>query len=351
MYQGIFVKKLQQTNSTGAKIRRIRTRKQISSTDLGGKCGITDSAVRHYENDVRLPNDDKLKEIAAALGVNVSALYDRKIESISDIMHILFELETDGFLIPGQLQSDDGSARNLFGIHIINGILGEAIEEWCRMRSLWETDKISDEEYQTWKETFPLQYADETESLLETENLPNSENTDTIISNETVKAKRFRRKGGLRIRSLESRLIAMHCGSEVSPDLMSRICKYVNCSEHFLNDSRCIEYVPNKPSPEDAPEGSQTLSEILDLMDKHADTEHFRTIQVQLSRIVLYHLAQKGFTQELFRTKEFISEKMAYLYTGKKPRHPVSCFGLYFSELCIIMKKTGISFREMFTGQ
>ena len=161
MFEWLFSKKDQRNRSTGSKMRQIRIRKGMSTADLGSKCGITDSAVRHYEGDLRLPKDDKLGEIAAALGVDVSALYDRKIESISDIMHILFEIEADGYVAPTNFSAEPHSTRTAYGVRTMNEVLNEAMERWCEQRELWETEQISDDEYRNWQDAFPKQYETE----------------------------------------------------------------------------------------------------------------------------------------------------------------------------------------------
>ena len=158
MFERFFSKKTHSNLSIGAKMRSIRIRKGISAVDLGNECGITDSAVRHYEGDLRAPKEEKLQEIAAALGVDVSALYDRHIESISDIMHILFEIEANGYIAPAKYQIDPNRSRTAYGVRTLNEVLNEGIEKWCEKRELWETEQITDDEYHNWKDAFPQEY-------------------------------------------------------------------------------------------------------------------------------------------------------------------------------------------------
>ena len=75
-----------------------------------------------------------------------------------------------------------------------------------------------------------------------------------------------------------------------------------------------------------------------------------RTIQIQLSRIVLYHLAQKGFLTKVLRAKEIPEQKTDYLFEGVKPRFNTMAFGYFYTELAVIRELTGMSYREMFTG-
>lgn len=158
MFEWLFSKKDRDNCSAGAKLRQIRLRKGISTAELGAKCKLTDSSIRHYEGDFRSPSDDKLKEIAAALGVDVSALYDRKIESVADIMHILFEIEQDGYVAPAKVPADSFSTGTTVGIRSQNEVLSEALEKWLEKRELWESEQISDDDYRNWQDAFPLEY-------------------------------------------------------------------------------------------------------------------------------------------------------------------------------------------------
>lgn len=158
MFEWLFSKKSQKNHSTGEKIRLIRTRKKMTTLDVASKCTFKDAAIRHYENGIRDPKDEQLQELANALGVDVTALYDRKIESISDIMHILFEIEADGYVVPTKFPVNPNSSRTAYGVRTLNEVLNEGIEKWCEKRELWETEQITDDEYRNWQDAFPQEY-------------------------------------------------------------------------------------------------------------------------------------------------------------------------------------------------
>lgn len=158
MFEWLFSKKTRKNQSTGEKIRLIRTRKKMTTLDVASKCTFKDAAIRHYENGIRDPKDEQLQELANALGVDVTALYDRKIESISDIMHILFEIEADGYVVPTKFSVNPNSSRTAYGVRTLNEVLNEGIEKWCEKRELWETEQITDDEYRNWQDAFPQEY-------------------------------------------------------------------------------------------------------------------------------------------------------------------------------------------------
>jgi transcriptional regulator with XRE-family HTH domain len=189
VFEWLFSKKNGGNRSTGTKIREIRLRKGISSSDLGAKCHITDAAVRHYEGDKRTPNEEKLQEIAAALGVDVTALYDRKIESIADIMHILFEAETAGYIVPVEIQADiTRDLRQSIGIRSTNEVLSEAMQKWLEKWKLWKTEQISEDDYRNWQDAFPQEY--EVEVHPEHETYPSK----SVISDYRIHSLDFLRK-------------------------------------------------------------------------------------------------------------------------------------------------------------
>lgn len=61
-------------NKIGFNIKKIREEKNITRKELSEKANITPSALANYENGYRNPNDDVLREISEALGVDVNYL-------------------------------------------------------------------------------------------------------------------------------------------------------------------------------------------------------------------------------------------------------------------------------------
>ena len=77
----------------GEKIRYFRLLRGYTQAELGDKLGLQADRIRQYENDVRTPKADLLKNIADSLDVDVEALSDINVQNATDIMHILFEIE------------------------------------------------------------------------------------------------------------------------------------------------------------------------------------------------------------------------------------------------------------------
>ncbi len=79
----------------GDRIRRIRTEKGLSQSELGEMVGLTADRIQKYENGARKPKTDLLKQIATALGVSTLALVDPTTTNNVGAMFALFELENN----------------------------------------------------------------------------------------------------------------------------------------------------------------------------------------------------------------------------------------------------------------
>ncbi len=257
-----------------------------------------------------------------------------------------FGFRNDGYAVPTQIVTNDDTPRIAYGVCSLNEGLSEALGYWHQMHDLLAQGQILEEEYRDWQDAFPLQYQIEQrdDSVEKTDEEAFSQQSDSKLGG------RYRRKGLLRIRTYEGHLIVMRNGTEISEEQLERICNYVNCSMEYLTDDGNIQFKPQKAPSKTISTDREILYDILDIMDMNADTEIFRIVQIQLSRIVLYHLAQKGIDREQFRSKCFLREKMDFLYFGKKPLYNTSSLGFFYSELAEIRNHTGVSYQEMFTG-
>ena len=147
------------------------------------------------------------------------------------------------------------------------------------------------------------------------------------------------------------RWASLRRGDTVEVEQMLRIMKYVNSNLHFINSSSVVTYTPEKEYDEKIVLDEDTLSDILDIMDACADSDAFRDLQIQLSRVVLYHLDKKGFTEKVIaETNNLDKDKLHFLYTGKANKDKTKNYGLNYSDLAALRKITGLSYRYMFSG-
>lgn len=147
------------------------------------------------------------------------------------------------------------------------------------------------------------------------------------------------------------RWASLRRGDTVEVEQILRIMNYVNSSLHFINSSSVVEYSPEKEYDEKTVLDESTLFDILDIMDACADSDAFRDIQIQLSRVVLYHLGRKGFTEkDIAKTNNLDNDKLHFLYSGKVNKDKTKNYGLNYSDLAALRKMTGLSYQYMFSG-
>ena len=122
--------------------------------------------------------------------------------------------------------------------------------------------------------------------------------------------------------SLPERWYSLHRCDTPDKEQLLRIARYVNCPVNFLVNRRIQQYEPPGAYPIEQLFEMETLHDILDILDSCADTHEVQDLQIQLSRIVLYHL-------NLHKTMEY---------------------GLNYSDLSLLRETTGFSYQYMFTG-
>lgn len=148
--------------SVGHKIRAIRDLRGMTQKELGIKAGFSaataDVRIRQYESHKMIPKEDKLKEIASALDVDVSALKDHDIYSDLDLMQILFELEENHGLV---IEKDaDRYVLSFDESHQLFRYTNYKLDSWYRAKSQLlsysEDSGYDDKDYLLWKYRFPL---------------------------------------------------------------------------------------------------------------------------------------------------------------------------------------------------
>jgi transcriptional regulator with XRE-family HTH domain len=156
----------------GRRIREIREAQKMTQAELGEKIGLNGDRVQKYENGVRKPKAELLKQFAHALGVSTLALTDPIVANYFGAMYALFEMEKNYDL---KVKRDGAKLSLAFG----NGFMGEMngyIDEWekeCRQVEIELEAATSEEErasilhaYEMWKWNFPRDIADRTEKDL-----------------------------------------------------------------------------------------------------------------------------------------------------------------------------------------
>lgn len=132
--------------SVGKRIRAAREAAGMTQAEVAKRLGVSESSIRLYELGKRQPNDEILGRIAEAVGVDPQAFVEIEIDSVRDVLEILFGLEDVCGLVPvedGKLDVDrmNGHAPKLVA----------SIERWADMRRRLKDGEITRSEYDAWR--------------------------------------------------------------------------------------------------------------------------------------------------------------------------------------------------------
>lgn len=130
---------------------------------------LTGDRIRQYENDIRSPKDGKLIEIADALKINPTTLFDPNYNEPNSVMHTFFELED---IYGMHFEKVDDNYQLVFSkgddyqnpSWIIEGIAAQVkkrneVQPDINDSTSTITDKKN--EYITWKARYPYNFRDD----------------------------------------------------------------------------------------------------------------------------------------------------------------------------------------------
>lgn len=124
----------------GEKIRSYREFRGLNQIQLAGLSGINVGTIRKYELGLRNPKPDQLEKIASALGLNVSVFLDFNIETVGDVLSLLFSIDDSVDLSLTNITSD-GEASDTIGFIFKNPTLQNFIKKWCEFKNVYEKEK------------------------------------------------------------------------------------------------------------------------------------------------------------------------------------------------------------------
>ncbi len=137
----------------GKKIRAFREFRGYSQIQLAELSGINVGTIRKYELGIRNPKPDQLEKIATALGLNVSVFLDFNIETVGDVLSLLFSIDDSVNL--SLAETPDQKVALTFD----NPTMQDFFRKWCQFKNVYEKekaeilaieDKYKEQENNTW---------------------------------------------------------------------------------------------------------------------------------------------------------------------------------------------------------
>lgn len=141
--------------STGDRIAKARKAAGLTQAQLADKVGRARTAITNYEAGLREPDAQALEAIAGALGVTVQSLEDRHLDSVQDVLEVLFQMEEQGFGIePVRIGSAVAIAVDPDAPHAPK--LELALEKWAEQREAMKGGTLPECEYAIWRGSFGI---------------------------------------------------------------------------------------------------------------------------------------------------------------------------------------------------
>ena len=136
--------------TVGEKIRTYRTMRGISQKMLGELAGgINEVTIRKYEAGDRNPKPDQLLKIANALGISINLFMDFDIETISDVLSLIFKMDEQiDVEFHGKKNSKGEYDPKTLSIKFNNPAINRKLATWARTKDLVQKTIDSKDEFE-----------------------------------------------------------------------------------------------------------------------------------------------------------------------------------------------------------
>lgn len=149
--------------------------------------------------------------------------------------------------------------------------------------------------------------------------------------------------------SVPQRTLSLRSATQLTDSSLIAVADYLNAPIGYLCNDNEVIFNPVAPERESVNDDN-IIYDIFEILDNCAGDATYSAMQVQISRIIMYNLKKKGFTQEQITDEHLLKEKIDYLYNGDNSRDTFRKYRFNFSDLTYLRKKLKVSFAFMFTG-
>lgn len=141
---------------TGDRIAAARKAAGVTQLQLAERIGKTKSSIANYESGLREPDSETIGAIAQVLGVTPQSLEDWRMDSVQDVLEVLFRMEEEGFGIePVRIGSAVAIAVDPDAPHAPK--LEMALEKWAERRKAVKDGTLPECEYAIWRGSFGIE--------------------------------------------------------------------------------------------------------------------------------------------------------------------------------------------------
>jgi len=140
--------------TVGEKIKTYRKMRGISQKMLGELAGgINEVTIRKYEAGDRNPKPDQLLKIADALGISINIFMDFDIETLSDVLSLIFKMDEQlDVEFTGKKNKKGEYAPDSISLKFNNPLINDRLAKWARTRDLVQQTVDARDEFDTEEE-------------------------------------------------------------------------------------------------------------------------------------------------------------------------------------------------------
>ena len=123
----------------------------ISQKMLGQLAGgINEVTIRKYEAGDRNPKPDQLLKIADALGISINIFMDFDIETVSDVLSLIFKMDEQlDIEFTGKRNKKGEYAPDSISLKFNNSAINDRLAKWARTRDLVQKTVDARDEFET----------------------------------------------------------------------------------------------------------------------------------------------------------------------------------------------------------
>lgn len=178
---------------------------------------------------------------------------------------------------------------------------------------------------------------------------------DYLLSEDEEDVSLLSKKSAFKsIHAIPQRFVSLISGDPISSDELDVIAEYLDCEPDFLKNTEEVKFKPlgkRKPGIEF---NVNIMHEIFMILDRCADSKLYKSVQIQISRIILHWVLadeDSGWTiEKLYNIKQIDSHKLKYIYTNEAAPDSTRNYGLNFTDLTVISRETKYSYQYLLTG-
>lgn len=178
---------------------------------------------------------------------------------------------------------------------------------------------------------------------------------DFLLSDDTEDISLLSKKSTFKsIHAIPQRFVSIISGEPISSNELDDIAEYLDCKPDFLKNTDEVKYVPLGKRKSGVEFNVNIMHEIFMILDRCADSKLYRSVQIQISRIILHWVLDDDDSEwtidKLYNIKQIDSHKLKYIYTNEADTDSTRNYGLNFTDLTVISRETKYSYQYLLTG-